>query len=63
MPMLDATTSPAGLFTDDREVTRCVWCRATLPYQQYHDQEGSVAIRTGDGEEARWRSSDQKANP
>jgi hypothetical protein len=30
--MLDTTAAPAGLFTDDRQVTRCVWCRATQPY-------------------------------
>lgn len=42
--MLDATTSPAGLFTDEHQVTRCVWCRATLPYQQYHDQEWGMPV-------------------
>lgn len=42
--MLDATTAPAGLFTDDKQVTRCVWCRATLPYQQYHDQEWGMTV-------------------
>src|SRR5450830_228630 len=42
--MLDATTAPAGLFTDDNQVTRCVWCRATLPYQQYHDQEWGMPV-------------------
>ena len=42
--MLDVTTSPAGLFTDDNQVTRCVWCRATLPYQQYHDQEWGMPV-------------------
>src|SRR5512133_989429 len=42
--MLDATTSPSGLFTDDSQVTRCVWCRATLPYQQYHDQEWGMPV-------------------
>ncbi len=42
--MLDATTSPAGLFTDDNQVTRCVWCRSTLPYQQYHDEEWGMPV-------------------
>lgn len=42
--MLDATTAPAGLFTDDKQVTRCVWSRATLPYQQYHDQEWGMPV-------------------
>lgn len=42
--MLDATTAAAGLFTDDNQMTRCVWCRATLPYQQYHDQEWGMPV-------------------
>ena len=42
--MLDATTAPAGLFIDDNQVTRCVWSRATLPYQQYHDQEWGMPV-------------------
>ncbi len=42
--MLDATTAPAGLFNDDHHVTRCVWCRATLLYQQYHDQEWGMPV-------------------
>ncbi len=33
------TPEPNGLFTDDDQTTRCVWCRATLEYQQYHDHE------------------------
>ena len=37
--MLDDTPVPTGLFTDDRQVTRCVWCRATPQYQHYHDTE------------------------
>ena len=42
--MLEDTTAPAGLFTDERQVTRCVWCRATAPYQQYHDQEWGFPV-------------------
>lgn len=42
--MLDDTTAPTGLFTDDSQVTRCVWCRATPQYQQYHDQEWGVPV-------------------
>lgn len=42
--MLDPTVAPTGLFTDDRQVTRCVWCRSTLPYQQYHDQEWGFPV-------------------
>ena len=42
--MLDATNTPTGLFTDDSQVTRCVWCRSTLPYQQYHDQEWGMPV-------------------
>ncbi|MHB8950380.1 MAG: DNA-3-methyladenine glycosylase I, partial [Rhodoferax sp.] len=42
--MLDATTPPAGLFTDEQQVTRCVWCRSTLQYQKYHDQEWAMPV-------------------
>ncbi len=42
--MLDDTTAPTGLFTDDSQVTRCVWCRATPHYQQYHDTEWGVPV-------------------
>ncbi len=42
--MLDATTPPAGLFIDDKQVTRCVWCRATPAYQQYHDHEWGFPV-------------------
>lgn len=42
--MLNSTAAPTGLFTDDCQVTRCVWCRATLPYQQYHDQEWGMPV-------------------
>ncbi|MHB8948638.1 MAG: DNA-3-methyladenine glycosylase I [Rhodoferax sp.] len=42
--MLDSTTSPGGLFADDKQVMRCVWCRATLTYQQYHDQEWGMPV-------------------
>lgn len=39
-------TSPArtGLFTDDAEITRCVWCRATPFYQHYHDHEWGFPV-------------------
>lgn len=37
--MLDETTAPAGLFADDSQTLRCVWCRATPHYQHYHDHE------------------------
>ena len=42
--MLDDTTAPTGLFTDDQHTTRCVWCRATPLYQQYHDQEWGYPV-------------------
>ncbi len=42
--MLDDTTAPTGLFTDDSHVTRCVWCRATPLYQNYHDQEWGFPV-------------------
>lgn len=43
-PMLDKTVAPTGLFTDDSQVTRCVWCRATPLYQQYHDGEWGLPV-------------------
>lgn len=42
--MLNDTIAPTGLFTDDNHVTRCVWCRATPHYQQYHDQEWGIPV-------------------
>ena len=42
--MIDTTTAPTGLFTDDSQVTRCVWCRATPTYQQYHDHEWGMPV-------------------
>ena len=42
--MLDDTTAPAGLFVDDQQVTRCVWCRATPHYQHYHDHEWGYPV-------------------
>lgn len=42
--MPNDNTAPTGLYTDDSQVTRCVWCRATPQYQQYHDQEWGVPV-------------------
>ena len=42
--MLENTATPTGLFTDDSHVTRCVWCRATPLYQQYHDGEWGLPV-------------------
>lgn len=42
--MLDETAAPTGLFTDDAKVTRCAWCRATTPYQNYHDHEWGFPV-------------------
>jgi len=42
--MLDDTAAPTGLFTDDNQVTRCVWCRATPHYQHYHDHEWGAPV-------------------
>jgi DNA-3-methyladenine glycosylase I len=42
--MLDDTTLPAGLFTDDGLITRCAWCRATPEYQNYHDHEWGAPV-------------------
>ena len=43
--MLDDIAAPTGLFSDDHAVTRCVWCRATPHYQQYHDTEWGFPVR------------------
>lgn len=37
-------SAPTGLFTDDAQVTRCVWCRASPAYQSYHDHEWGVPV-------------------
>ena len=42
--MLDETSAPTGLFTDEGQVTRCVWCRATPQYQSYHDHEWGMPV-------------------
>lgn len=39
------STAQTGLFTDDQQVTRCVWCRATPAYQHYHDHEWGFPVR------------------
>lgn len=44
--MPNDTTAPTGLFTDDGQVTRCVWCRATPQYQHYHDQEWGLPVHS-----------------
>jgi DNA-3-methyladenine glycosylase I len=43
--MIEDTTAPTGLFTDDHQVTRCVWCRATPEYQHYHDHEWGFPVQ------------------
>jgi len=42
--MADDTLAPTGIFTDDQQVTRCVWCRATPAYQHYHDHEWGFPV-------------------
>ena len=43
--MIEDTAPPTGLFTDDNQVTRCVWCRATPEYQHYHDHEWGFPVQ------------------
>ena len=43
--MIEDTAAPTGLFTDDQNVTRCVWCRATPEYQHYHDHEWGFPVQ------------------
>jgi DNA-3-methyladenine glycosylase I len=42
--MNDNTNQPAGLYTGDDAVRRCIWCRATPHYQQYHDLEWGFPV-------------------
>lgn len=42
--MLDDTNIHTGLFTDDSNISRCVWCRATPNYQHYHDNEWGFPV-------------------
>ena len=41
---LQPIPAPTGLFTDETEVARCVWCRATPFYQHYHDHEWGLPV-------------------
>ena len=41
---LELAVAPPGLFADDHNVRRCVWCRATDAYQHYHDQEWGFPV-------------------
>ena len=43
--MTDEPAVPTGLFTDDQQVTRCAWCRATPAYQHYHDHEWGFPVQ------------------
>ena len=43
--MIADTAAPTGLFTDDEQVTRCVWCRSTPEYQHYHDHEWGFPVQ------------------
>ena len=43
--MIEDTAAPTGLFTDDHQITRCVWCRATPEYQHYHDHEWGFPVQ------------------
>ena len=42
--MIEDTAAPTGLYTDEHQVTRCVWCRATPEYQYYHDHEWGFPV-------------------
>ncbi|MBK6321818.1 DNA-3-methyladenine glycosylase I [Candidatus Aalborgicola defluviihabitans] len=42
--MTDDKLVPTGTFTDDHDVTRCVWCRSTSAYQHYHDHEWGFPV-------------------
>lgn len=42
--MLNETTAPGGLFTDEDHTARCLWCRSTTEYRRYHDQEWGFPV-------------------
>jgi DNA-3-methyladenine glycosylase I len=42
--MLNDSTVPGGLFTDESHIHRCVWCRSTSEYQRYHDEEWGFPV-------------------
>ena len=39
-----SVVTPAGLFTDAVQTTRCVWCQATPFYRDYHDTEWGFPV-------------------
>ena len=39
-----ATGTIAGLFTDDANIPRCIWCQATPLYRHYHDSEWGFPV-------------------
>ncbi len=41
---LQPSPAPTGLFSDDTQLSRCVWCRATPFYQHYHDHEWGFPV-------------------
>ena len=43
--MIEDASIHSGLFTDEHQVSRCVWCRATPEYQRYHDQEWGFPVQ------------------
>ncbi len=43
--MIKDNAASTGLFTDDQQITRCVWCRATPEYQHYHDHEWGFPVQ------------------
>ena len=43
-PSLTTTPLPGGLFADDTQTHRCVWCRATPTYRNYHDTEWGFPV-------------------
>lgn len=42
--VFEVAGAPPGLFADDHNVRRCVWCRATVAYQHYHDHEWGFPV-------------------
>ena len=39
-----ATSTVAGLFSDDTLTIRCAWCQATPNYRRYHDTESGFPV-------------------
>ena len=42
--MTETILPPEGVFAGDDQVLRCQWCRASLEYRRYHDEEWGFPV-------------------